>query len=265
MSHAPQPDDFGTRPLAVFLQNATSVLAASVLRDRLQKKHAQKMYRLVWRRRFSGPGSCRRTATCGTRTGSPWARLRSCSATPEHRVVRSEHRGQQRACGGGGCGRPQRRIRERASICPWRAGADGLQVLQVHPYEKLPRANVLGTLSAIELAADGKSKSFVLVSSTLALHTEHYIRVLDTLVGRPVDNRGRPRVGLPGRYSVYPQDRIWLDSVGARGTHAQGRTAETLWVHAVSGLSLIRNGRFQLLTRTTSSGASSRTASRPGS
>jgi L-aminoadipate-semialdehyde dehydrogenase len=106
----------------------------------------------------------------------------------------------------------------------------------VHPYEKLARANVLGTLTAIELVADGKHKSFVLVSSALALHTEHYVRVFDTLVGRPVDNRGRPRVGLPGRCPAYPRDRIWPDDVRVRKTSAQGWPAGTLWVHAVPGL-----------------------------
>jgi thioester reductase-like protein len=62
----------------------------------------------------------------------------------------------------------------------------------VHPYEQLAWANVFGTLTAIELGANVKHKSFVLMSLTFALHTEHYVRVFDTLVGRPVDNRGRP-------------------------------------------------------------------------
>jgi L-aminoadipate-semialdehyde dehydrogenase len=62
----------------------------------------------------------------------------------------------------------------------------------VYPYEKLAPANVFGTLAAIELAADGKSKSFVFVSSTSALDTEHYVRLSDALAGRPVDERGVP-------------------------------------------------------------------------
>jgi thioester reductase-like protein len=106
----------------------------------------------------------------------------------------------------------------------------------VHPYEQLAWANVFGTLTAIELIADVKHKSFVLMSSTLALHTDHYVRVFDTLVGRPVDNRRRPRVGLPGRCPAYSRDRIWPDDVRVRKTSAQGWPAGTLWVHAVPGL-----------------------------
>jgi hypothetical protein len=34
-AHAPLPDDFGTRPLAVFLWDATGFLAVFILRDRL--------------------------------------------------------------------------------------------------------------------------------------------------------------------------------------------------------------------------------------
>jgi L-aminoadipate-semialdehyde dehydrogenase len=106
----------------------------------------------------------------------------------------------------------------------------------VYLYEKLARVNVFGTLTAIKLAADGKSKSFVLVSSTSALHMEHYVRVLHALAGRPADNRGRARVGLLGRYSVYPQDRIWPDDVGVRKTSAQGWPPGTLEAPTMPGL-----------------------------
>lgn len=56
----------------------------------------------------------------------------------------------------------------------------------MYPYEKLRAANVLGTLTAIELAATTKQKSFVFVSSTSAIDTEHYVRLSDSLSGQGI-------------------------------------------------------------------------------
>jgi L-aminoadipate-semialdehyde dehydrogenase len=62
----------------------------------------------------------------------------------------------------------------------------------VYPYDKLRPANVLGTLTALELAADAKPKALVFVSSTSALDTAHYVRVSDERSGRPEAERGVP-------------------------------------------------------------------------
>lgn len=51
----------------------------------------------------------------------------------------------------------------------------------VYPYEKLRSANVLGTVTAIELASSGKPKFFVFVSSTSAIDTEYYVQLSDSL------------------------------------------------------------------------------------
>ena len=51
----------------------------------------------------------------------------------------------------------------------------------VYPYEKLRSANVLGTLTAVDLASTSKPKLFVFVSSTSALDTEHYVQLSDSL------------------------------------------------------------------------------------
>ena len=50
----------------------------------------------------------------------------------------------------------------------------------MYPYEKLRSANVLGTLTAVELAAAGKPKAVVFVSSTSALDTEYYVQLSDS-------------------------------------------------------------------------------------
>ncbi len=51
----------------------------------------------------------------------------------------------------------------------------------IYPYEKLQAANVISTLSAIELASTGKQKLVVFVSSTSAIDTEHYVRLSKSL------------------------------------------------------------------------------------
>ena len=58
---------------------------------------------------------------------------------------------------------------------------NGAFVHWVYPYSKLRSANVVSTLTAIELASNGHSKALSFVSSTSALDTEHYIKLSDSL------------------------------------------------------------------------------------
>ncbi|TIB69283.1 alpha-aminoadipate reductase Lys1p [Wallemia mellicola] len=58
---------------------------------------------------------------------------------------------------------------------------NGAFVHWVYSYGKLRSANVLSTLTAIELASNTKSKALSFVSSTSALDTEHYIKLSDEL------------------------------------------------------------------------------------
>lgn len=51
----------------------------------------------------------------------------------------------------------------------------------MYPYEKLRAANVIATLTAIDLASTSKQKSLVFVSSTSAIDTEYYVRLSETL------------------------------------------------------------------------------------
>ena len=62
----------------------------------------------------------------------------------------------------------------------------------MYPYEKLRPANVVGTLTAIELASYIKQKSFVFISSTSAIDTEHYVQLSDSLSGGPPESGGVP-------------------------------------------------------------------------
>lgn len=66
------------------------------------------------------------------------------------------------------------------------------QVHWVYPYEKLRAANVLATLTAVELASSTKQKVLVFVSSTSAIDTEHYVQLSDSLSLAQSERRGVP-------------------------------------------------------------------------
>lgn len=69
---------------------------------------------------------------------------------------------------------------------------NGALVHWVYPYEKLRAANVVGTLTAVDLAAATKPKVFVFVSSTSAIDTDHYVQLSDTLSRDPNGRGGIP-------------------------------------------------------------------------
>ncbi|KAK9369236.1 hypothetical protein V1509DRAFT_620127 [Lipomyces kononenkoae] len=61
---------------------------------------------------------------------------------------------------------------------------NGAQVHWVYPYSILRGPNVVGTVYAMSLAAEGKAKIFSFVSSTSAIDTEHYVRLSDALTAK---------------------------------------------------------------------------------
>lgn len=96
----------------------------------------------------------------------------------------------------------------------------------VYPYEKLRQANVLSTLTAVELAAAGKPKTFVFVSSTSAIDTEYYVRLSDSISGGDSKYQGVPeeddlegaRTGLKAGYgqSKWVSEKLLFEA-GKRG------------------------------------------------
>ena len=96
----------------------------------------------------------------------------------------------------------------------------------MYPYEKLRPANVLGTLTAVDLAAAVKPKFFVFVSSTSAIDTEYYVRLSDSLSqdanglgGIPEDNDLEgARTGLKTGYgqSKWVSEKLLFEA-GRRG------------------------------------------------
>lgn len=100
------------------------------------------------------------------------------------------------------------------------------QVHWVYPYEKLRSPNVIGTLTAVELASAAKQKLFVFVSSTSAIDTEHYVRLSDSLSHARAKHRGIPedddlegaKMGLKTGYgqSKWVSEKLLFEA-GKRG------------------------------------------------
>ena len=83
----------------------------------------------------------------------------------------------------------------------------------MYPYEKLRAANVIATLTAIDMASTGKPKNLVFVSSTSAIDTEYYVQLSESLV-------------QGGQYSGVPES----DALeGAKSTLKTGY-GQTKWV-----------------------------------
>ncbi|KAG8805456.1 large subunit of alpha-aminoadipate reductase [Serendipita sp. 399] len=100
---------------------------------------------------------------------------------------------------------------------------NGAMVHWVYPYVKLRAPNVIGTLTALELATTGRNKLFTFVSSTSAIDTEHYVRLSDSRASGVPENddlegaRNDLRVGYG--QSKWVAEKLIMEA-GKRGLSA---------------------------------------------
>ncbi|KAG1902355.1 uncharacterized protein F5891DRAFT_1127669 [Suillus fuscotomentosus] len=94
---------------------------------------------------------------------------------------------------------------------------NGALVHWVYPYERLRAPNVIGTLTAVELASTTKQKILVFVSSTSAIDTEHYVRLSDSLAQSQDSRRGIPEDDDLGRKWVSEKLLFEAGKRGLRG------------------------------------------------
>ncbi|QRV97951.1 L-aminoadipate-semialdehyde dehydrogenase [Ceratobasidium sp. AG-Ba] len=150
--YTPLPDTFNSEPLTVFLTGATGFLGAFILKDLLSRSDRVKKLkdsmsdRDLWSDDWVSQG-----------------RLEAVSGD-----LAAEKLGLDEATWG--------RVTQEADAVVH----NGAMVHWVYPYAKLRSANVLSTLSVIDLASTGKPKMLSFVSSTSALDTEHYVRLSDS-------------------------------------------------------------------------------------
>ncbi|PCH44863.1 alpha-aminoadipate reductase Lys1p [Wolfiporia cocos MD-104 SS10] len=168
-SYAAVSDDYNSRPLTVFLTGATGFLGAFILRDLLTRpERVKKVICLVRAPDDSAALQRLRDAASGR---GVWDEEWVMQSKLE--VVKGDL---DQDLFGLGQSSWDRIAQEADAIVH-----NGALVHWVYPYERLRPANVLGTLTAMELAAISKPKLFVFVSSTSAIDTEYYVQLSDTL------------------------------------------------------------------------------------
>ncbi|KAL4254322.1 ATP-dependent AMP-binding enzyme family protein [Abortiporus biennis] len=179
-SYSSIPADFTDRPLTVFLTGATGFLGAFILRDLLQRTdRVKKLICLV--RAPSAEKGLERLRDSATGRGvwnEDWVKNSRLEVVKGD--LDQEHFGLDQSTWD--------RIAQEADAIVH----NGALVHWVYPYEKLRSANVIGTLTAVDLAATSRPKQFVFVSSTSAIDTEHYVQLSDSLTLDEGDSAGVP-------------------------------------------------------------------------
>ncbi|KAF8067844.1 alpha-aminoadipate reductase Lys1p [Lyophyllum atratum] len=165
----PSPSaDFDAHPITVFLTGATGFLGAFVLSDLLSRQaRVKKVICLV---RASTPEKALARLKEGSTDRGVWSDEWVSSGRLE--VVTGDLGQELFGLGQDGWDR----VAGEADVVLH----NGALVHWVYPYEKLRAANVLGTLTAIDLAATGKPKSLVFVSSTSAVDTDYYVHLSES-------------------------------------------------------------------------------------
>ncbi|KAF7289871.1 Alpha-aminoadipate reductase Lys1p [Mycena indigotica] len=193
-SYAGLPSDFETKSLTVFLTGATGFLGAFILRDLLNRD--KRIGKVI----------------CLVRAKIPEAGLERLRSGSTDRGVWNEQwvisRRLEVVCGDlavemFGLGKEHwNRVAEEADVVIHNGALVGVgspkkmtltipQVHWVYPYDKLRSANVLSTLTAIDLVSERKQKLLVFVSSTSAVDSLHYVQLADSLLSSQT-KRGIP-------------------------------------------------------------------------
>ncbi|PPQ73836.1 hypothetical protein CVT24_012261 [Panaeolus cyanescens] len=178
-SYPSVPADFNERPVTVFLTGATGFLGAFVLRDLLDREESVKKVICLVRAKSVEQG-VERLKELSTDRGvwdDKWIQ------TGRLEVVIGDL-GLDKF----GLADEWDRIASEADVILH----NGALVHWVFPYEKLRAANVLATLTAIELASTAKAKSLVFVSSTSAIDTDYYVQLSESLSREATAMRGVP-------------------------------------------------------------------------
>lgn len=206
----PLPADFASKRLTVFLTGATGFLGAFILRDLLSRRTA-KVICLV--RAKSVEQGLQRLRDSGEGRGA-WNEEWITSGRVEVVIgdLAEERFG--------------------LSTQEWdriAAEADavlhnGAMVHWIYPYQKLRAANVLSTLTALNLCAAHHSKLFSFVSSTAVHDNEQFVRKSDDLIGNggngllETDDLEDGRTGLAGGYgqTKWVAEKLIMEA-GRRG------------------------------------------------
>ena len=220
-SFSPLPTDFGSKPLTVFLTGATGFLGAFILRDLLSRNVAKVIAHVRARTKDLGLQRLRESGEGRGVWDESWVNQSRVQV-----VV-------------GDLAEPHLGL----SPEDWKmvsSSADavlhnGAMVHWVYPYSKLRAANVLSTLSCMELCAEGKPKMFTFVSSTSVLDTEAFVAKSEEAIGAggrgllESDDLENGREGLETGYgqTKWVSEKVIMEA-GKRGL--QGRVVRPGYV-----------------------------------
>ncbi|KZT61684.1 large subunit of L-aminoadipate-semialdehyde dehydrogenase [Calocera cornea HHB12733] len=211
-SYAPLPADFATKKLTVFLTGATGFLGAFILADLLARP--ERVAKVICLVRAKDEATALQRLKEGSAGRDVWDEKWVTEGRLQ--VVKGDL------------------ALDKFGLEPaaWDAIAkeadavlhNGALVHWVFPYAKLRAANVLSTITALELASTGKPKALSLVSSTSAIDVEHYVRLSDSMVrgdrtGVPEsDDLEGARTGLKTGYgqSKWVAEKLLMEA-GKRG------------------------------------------------
>ncbi|TXT15610.1 hypothetical protein VHUM_00113 [Vanrija humicola] len=202
----PLPADFATKKLTVFLTGATGFLGAFILRDLLSRRAAKVICLVRAKDAAAGLARLRDGAEGRGAWDEQWVKDGRVEA-----VV-------------GDLGDEKFGI-DKTTWARVAAEADavlhnGAVVHWVYPYAKMRAANVLSTMTALELVADTKPKLFSFVSSTAVLDNEAFVRKSDELLSSgkaglsESDDLEDARTGLDTGYgqSKWVAEKIILEA-----------------------------------------------------
>ncbi|KAJ1305861.1 hypothetical protein OPQ81_010584 [Rhizoctonia solani] len=168
--YAPLPDTFLSGPITVFLTGGTGFLGSFILKDLLSR--ADRVKKVICHVRANNATAAtdrlKQSMTDRDLWNDEWlsqGRLEAVSGD-----LAAEKLGLDEATWG--------KVAQEADAILH----NGAMVHWVYPYPKLRAANVVSTLSVIELASTSKAKMISFVSSTSALDTEHYVRLSDSII-----------------------------------------------------------------------------------
>ncbi|KDQ08178.1 hypothetical protein BOTBODRAFT_118989 [Botryobasidium botryosum FD-172 SS1] len=206
------PGDFSSKALTIFFTGATGFLGAFILRDLLARRERVGKVICLVRAEDVEHAVQRLREACGDRGvwEEEWVEAGRVEAVPGDLGL--EKFGLGTALWD--------RIASDADVVLH----NGAMVHWVYPYAKLRAANVLSTVTCVELASTTKPKSVSFVSSTSALDTEHYVRLSDALVNTELggvperDDLEGARTGLKTGYgqSKWVAEKVLMEA-GKRG------------------------------------------------
>ncbi|KAK4947557.1 large subunit of alpha-aminoadipate reductase [Elasticomyces elasticus] len=214
-SFRPAPSGIPARPV-VFLTGATGFLGCFILQDLLLRKNPEVKVIVLVRAKDEASAMSRLKMTCqayGVWAESWSSRIRCVTGSlgPDKFGLSDD---------------TWKQVAEETDIVIH----NGAQVHWINTYEMLKPPNVLGTVEAIKLCAEGKPKSFAFVSSTSVLDHDHFVAESERIIaagGEGVSEEDDLSGSSKGLTTGYGQSK-WVGELLVREAGRRGLRGYTV-------------------------------------